>query len=32
MYFKEYVESYITEVAVEIDGKTYKSKKDADKD
>lgn len=32
MYFKEYVESYITEVAVEIDGKTYKSKKDAEAD
>ena len=28
MYFKEYVESYIVESNVEIDGKLYKSRKD----
>ena len=32
MYFKEYIENYITEVFVEIDGKTYKSKKEAEAD
>jgi hypothetical protein len=32
MYFKEYVESYIVESNVEIDGKLYKSKKEAEAD
>ena len=32
MYFKEYVESYLVESDVEIDGKFFKSKKEAEAD